>query len=92
MQGRIAVHLCTAIPVEAEMVSSISNRLQSALGGQIDLQTSVDNELIGGLVLRIGDTVYDGSIANQFVRMRSTSLNQTNEVIRATLDRFTTAE
>ena len=49
-------------------------------------------DLIGGLVLRVGDTVYDGSVANQLDRMRSTALDQTNETMRATLDRFTTTE
>ena len=92
MQGRIAVHLATATAVGAEMINSISSRLQAALGGQIDLQASVDADLIGGLVLRVGDTVYDGSVANQLARTRSTSLSQTNEVIRGTLDRFTTTE
>ena len=92
LQGRIAVQLSTANEVEADVVNNISERLQAALGGQIDIETSVDTELIGGLVLRIGDTVYDGSVANQLTRMRTTTMNQTNEVIRATLDRFTTTE
>jgi len=92
LQGRIAVQLSTASEVEADVVNNISERLQAALGGQIDIETSVDTELIGGLVLRIGDTVYDGSVANQLTRMRTTTMNQTNEVIRATLDRFTTTE
>jgi F-type H+-transporting ATPase subunit delta len=89
MQGRIAVHLSTATAVDDEVISSISSQLEAALSGKIDLETSVNADLIGGLVLRVGDTVYDGSVANQLDRMRSTALDQTNETIRATLDRFT---
>ena len=92
MQGRIAVHLSTATAVDDEVVNSISSQLEAALSGKVDLETSVNADLIGGLVLRVGDTVYDGSVANQLDRMRSTALDQTNETMRATLDRFTTTE
>ena len=92
MEGRIAVQLSTAHEVAADVVGSIGERLQAILGGQVDIETAVDEDLIGGLVLRIGDTVYDGSVANQLTRMRTTAMHQTNEVIRATQDRFTSTD
>ena len=40
------------------------------LGSQVELETDVDPSMIGGVMLRIGDTVYDGSIAARLERLR----------------------
>ena len=45
--------------------------------------------IIGGLVVRIGDTVYDGSVTNQLNQIRTTAVGRANQQIRQALDRFT---
>ena len=38
---------------------------------KVDLSVSVDPELLGGVVARIGSTIYDGSVRTQLSRMRA---------------------
>jgi F-type H+-transporting ATPase subunit delta len=52
----------------------------------------VDPELIGGVVIRIGDTVYDGSVARQLVRLRDETAAKIAREIRHHAERFAVAE
>ncbi len=51
---------------EKQLVSAIEKMVER----RVRLQTSIDGSLLGGLVVRIGDTVYDGSFANQLQSLR----------------------
>ena len=48
----------------------LRDRLAQATGRQVTMTTKVDPELIGGVVARVGSTVYDGSVATQLAKMR----------------------
>ncbi len=48
----------------------------------------VDPAIIGGLVVRVGDTVYDGSLRNQLNQFRAAAIGRANQEIRKSLDRF----
>lgn len=52
-------------------VADLRDRLAKATGRQVRLSISTDPELLGGLVTRIGDVVYDGSLRYQLERMRA---------------------
>lgn len=69
-QGVIEAELTTASPISDERLSEFRARLATATGRHVTLTTSVDPTLIGGVVTRIGTTVYDGSLATQLQRMK----------------------
>ena len=48
----------------------------------------VDPKLLGGLIVRIGDTVYDGSLAARLKNLQEVTLEHTKHSIRQSLDRF----
>jgi len=52
------------------------------------LKTAVDDDLLGGMVVRIGDTVFDGSVATRLKTMKTVALEHTSQKIRDSLDRF----
>ena len=58
------------------------------LKGEPILEPAVDPELIGGAVLRLGDTVYDGSIANQLQILRQQMIERSVHEIQSRRDRF----
>ena len=91
MRGRIEVRLTTAVPVDQATRDLIISKLRASLGREIDLQTSVDPELIGGLVIRIGDTVYDGSLANQLQRLSDDLVTRATQKMRTDAERFAVA-
>ena len=87
-QGRFRVRLTTAVPVEAKQINGIAQSLGASLGHDPILEAVVDPSLIGGAVLRIGDTVYDGSVANQLQSIRQQMIDRSVHEIQSRRDRF----
>jgi F-type H+-transporting ATPase subunit delta len=92
LRGRVEVFLSAARPLSQESIELIVNRLKTLLGKEVELQVDVDDDLIGGVKLRIGDTVYDASVANRLVRLKSELLSKTGQQLRDNLDRFALAD
>ncbi len=88
LHGRIAVQVTTAEPLTDELRTQIVNKLQEATGVPIDLQCKVDEAIIGGLVVRVGDTVYDSSVLNQLAQLKRETLGKTFSQLRESTDRF----
>jgi F-type H+-transporting ATPase subunit delta len=85
---RVRVQLTTAEPLPAELAARIRLALRGAFQGEPILETAVDPGLIGGAVLRLGDTVYDGSIANQLKKLHRQILDKSVHEIQSRRDRF----
>jgi F-type H+-transporting ATPase subunit delta len=49
----------------------LRQRLAAATGRDVTMTTNVDASIIGGVVTRIGSTVYDGSVATQLARVKA---------------------
>jgi F-type H+-transporting ATPase subunit delta len=60
----------SAAPLEADEVKAITARLEELTGGKVDLETAVDPSLLGGLVVRVGDRLIDGSVRGRLERLR----------------------
>jgi F-type H+-transporting ATPase subunit delta len=88
LHGQVEVEVRTAEPLTAEMLSQVEQQLTASLGKQVDLQTRIDPALMGGMVVRVGDTVYDGSLLSRLEQMRTKTLESTTEKIRDSLERF----
>ena len=56
------VDVVSAYTLEQEQIESLSALIAKRLGKKIDMHTSEDNELIGGIVIRAGDAVLDASV------------------------------
>ena len=67
--GISRVQVNTAFPLTAELTSSLKQCLESLTGRKIEMQVNEDPSLIGGIVVRIGDKLYDGSIRMQLNNM-----------------------
>ena len=64
MMGRVLAEVRTAVPLDDAMRSQIASQLGKTLNKDVRLKESVDPDLIGGIVVRVGDTVFDNSVAN----------------------------
>lgn len=67
--GRLVAEVRSAVPLSDEMRQSVQTRLGEAMHREIVLREKVDPQIIGGLVIRIGDTVFDTSVANRLAGM-----------------------
>jgi F-type H+-transporting ATPase subunit delta len=88
LRNRVPVLLTTAAPLGPAMVARIVDSLRSKLGGEPVVEQVVDPALLGGAVLRVGDTVYDGSIANQLENLRQQMMDRSAHEIQSRRDRF----
>ena len=69
-QNVVRAEVTTATPLAADRAMAIERSLAQATGRTIALTTRVAPEIIGGLVARVGTTVYDGSVTTQLEKMR----------------------
>jgi len=70
LRGEIDVELVSASALSPDVVERIRAGVAKAIGKEPTLITRVDPSLIGGIVLRIGDTQIDGSVETQLDRMK----------------------
>ena len=61
----------SAAPLGAEEVRAITARLEQLTGGRVALETNVDPDILGGVVVRIGDRLIDGSVRGRLERLRN---------------------
>jgi F-type H+-transporting ATPase subunit delta len=88
LRGLTRVRVITATPIDAQLESTLTESLRKMLGSEPDLQIEVEPELIGGLVLRVGDTVYDGSVQRQLAQLREQMINRSVHEIQSRRDSF----
>ena len=61
----------SATPLDDAEIRAITARLEQMTGGSVGLETAVDPDLLGGLVVRIGDRLIDGSVRGRLERLRN---------------------
>ena len=71
LRGRVEVHIKTAVPMTDGLRDRLTETLNKVTGQEADLVEEVDENLLGGIVVRLGDRKYDGS-----VRYRINTLGQ----------------
>lgn len=67
--GVVAAEITTARPIPEELKKSLHDTLASVTGRTVRLTFATDEAIIGGLVARIGSTVFDGSVENNLERL-----------------------
>lgn len=70
--GISTVKLTTAVPLTESAIDSLKSNLQKQglTGEQIELESQVDSNMIGGFILEVGDLVYDASLAHKLENLR----------------------
>jgi F-type H+-transporting ATPase subunit delta len=92
MRGVLRVEVTTATPLTDELAAKIQQQLRGMFGGEPVLVPKIKPELIGGIVLRVGDAVYDGSVAARLADIRGRIINRSVHEIQSRRDRFSNPE
>lgn len=66
---QVVAHVSAAATLTDEQVANLKKKIEDGMGKSVQLQVSVDESLIGGLVIRIGDNVIDNSVKGKIERM-----------------------
>ena len=70
-QGIIVADVTTAYELKAELRSRLSSKLESVTGKKVQLRTHQDQSIIGGVVVKIGDTRIDGSVIGRLQALKA---------------------
>jgi F-type H+-transporting ATPase subunit delta len=68
--GRVSAQITSAKPLDPAQLSQITAALEKLSGKKVSVTKREDPELLGGVVAKVGDTVYDGSLRTQLRTIR----------------------
>lgn len=74
-QGYVTATVTSSVPLADEKLTQIKSNLENQTGKKIDLSTAIDQSLLGGMIIRVGDKVVDGSIKGQMETLKTSLLN-----------------
>ncbi len=66
----LPVEVSTAVALDEAVVEQIGDRISQGTGQEIELTTRVDPDILGGVVLRVGNSILDASIRNRLDTLR----------------------
>lgn len=70
-QGIIIADVTTAYDLKAGLKARLSSKLESVTGKKVTLRTHTDKSIIGGIVVKIGDTRIDGSVTGRLQALKA---------------------
>jgi F-type H+-transporting ATPase subunit delta len=66
----LPVEITSAIELDKETVQNIGDKIGERTGRKVQLESKVDPDILGGIVVRVGDRILDASIANRLESLR----------------------
>ncbi|HEV3142934.1 MAG TPA: ATP synthase F1 subunit delta [Gemmataceae bacterium] len=85
---RIRVKVRSAVPLTETQQQQLKKELQDDFGLEPVLEMQTDERLLGGMIVQVGDWLYDGSVQSKLDRARKQLLSRSNYVIQSWRDRF----
>jgi F-type H+-transporting ATPase subunit delta len=70
-RGIALAEVRTALPLDEAQRDAVAKRLNELTGDTVEMNELVDDSLIGGIAVRIGDRLYDASVRNRLERLRA---------------------
>jgi ATP synthase F1 delta subunit len=67
---RLPVQVTSAVALDTATVTLIGDRIAEQTGQRIDITSTVDSDILGGLVVRVGNSILDASIRNRLEQLR----------------------
>lgn len=86
--GRVPASVRSAAPLDEGQIEELKKRLAAMTGATPVLEISTDPSLIGGLVVQIGDQVYDASVKNRLEQVRKRLIEGKTHEIQKRRDQF----
>lgn len=86
--GRIEVDVITPVAIDAELMATIKEKISTVLGKEPVLHPYVDESLLGGIKLRIGDQLIDGSVQTRLRKLREELKNNGGAAVRERFESF----
>jgi F-type H+-transporting ATPase subunit delta len=69
-ERRLEVKLTSAVDLPPDLVEQVGKQIEKQTGQTIELETDVDENVLGGIVLQVGNMVLDASVRSKLERLR----------------------
>lgn len=86
--NRIPVQVTTAVPLPDDQRKRLLEQLHSTFGFDPVMQTEVNPDLLGGIIVRVGTWLFDGSVRSQLDNLRKQLIERSSHEIQSGRDRF----
>ncbi len=70
LKGKGIAYVTTAVPLTAALEKKILKQVTELTGNNVTIENKIDESIVGGFVLRVGDLQYDASIANKLSNLK----------------------
>jgi F-type H+-transporting ATPase subunit delta len=87
-KNRVPVQIRSAVPLSDDQRDKLVAQLRQSLQADLKLDLRVDPDLLGGLIVRAGDYVYDHSVRSQLLAIRKELIERSSHEIQSRRDRF----
>jgi F-type H+-transporting ATPase subunit delta len=67
---RLDVTVTSAVELDPKIVEKVGEEIEKQTGRKVELRSTVDEDILGGLVLQVGNMVLDASVRNRLERLR----------------------
>ncbi len=91
-RGTVPVTVTSATPIDESTADAIGRQLRPLLGGEPMIRRRVDPDVLGGIVVQVGDTIYDASLSTQLHNVRQQMMDRSAHEIQSRRDRFRNPE
>lgn len=69
-RGEVTAHVSSAQPLTGTQEEALTEALKRAVGGKVKVETAVDADLLGGLVVRVGSRMVDASLKTKLMKLQ----------------------
>lgn len=70
LKGKNIAYVTTAVPLNVAMEKKILKQVATITGDEVTIESKIDESIIGGFILRVGDLQYDASISNKLSNLK----------------------
>ncbi len=74
-KGKETAVVTTAVPLSAELEQKVLNKVKELTGNEVSIENKIDESIIGGFILRVGDLQYNASIAGKLNNLKREFVN-----------------
>ena len=70
LKGKDLAYVTTAVPLSTELEKQILKKVTALTGKKVTIENKIDENIVGGFILRVGDLQYDASISNKLSNLK----------------------
>ena len=70
LKGEDVAHVTTAVPMTVDLEKKVLAQVKKMTGNKVTLENKVDESIVGGFILRVGDLQYDASVTNKLNKLK----------------------